>query len=237
MPGPRGRGRVAVGFAACFGAGGGRQANAPAGGRAPRPRYRHDRDAAALRHLPCGGLRDRCRCSTWLLDHRTVVVLPPCNPDGYYRVYHDGRSSWYKNANATYCPSNPLTRGADINRNYPWAWNTVGTGQDQCDASYPGPTALSEPESRGRAHSGRGGGVDLSLNLQAPGPGVLYPWGYTDELPPDADGLATLGRARQAERYSAWRSENPQRRPADQRHPRRHAMRHRRRARLRQHRL
>jgi carboxypeptidase T len=133
--------------------------------------------------------------ATWLLDHRTVVVLPLANPDGYYQVYYNGRSWWYKNANATYCPSNSLSRGADLNRNYPWAWNTVGGSQDQCDSSYPGPAALSEPESRAVLTLAVASGVDLSLNLQAPGPSILYPWGHTAEPPPDAGGLAAMGRA------------------------------------------
>jgi hypothetical protein len=131
--------------------------------------------------------------ATWLLDHRAVVVLPLANPDGYQRVV--GGYPAYKNSNAAYCPSNSLYRGADLNRNYPWAWNTVGTSQNQCDSSYPGPAALSEPESRAVLTLAVASGVDLSLNLQAPGPSILYPWGHTPVLPPDAEGLAAMGRA------------------------------------------
>jgi hypothetical protein len=132
--------------------------------------------------------------ATWLLDHRAVVVLPLANPDGYSRVY-GFYPLWFKNANSTYCPNDSRYHGADINRNYPWAWNTVGTSQNQCDSSYPGPAALSEPESGAVLTLAVASGVDLSLNLQAPGPSILYPWGHTAEPPPDAEGLATLGRA------------------------------------------
>ena len=131
--------------------------------------------------------------ATWLLDHRTVVVLPLANPDGYHRVV--GGYPAFKNSNTTYCPSNEVWRGADLNRNYPWAWNTVGTSQNQCDSSYPGPAALSEPESGAVLTLAVESGVDLSLNLQAPGPSILYPWGHTSEPPPDAGGLAAMGRA------------------------------------------
>lgn len=110
---------------------------------------------------------------TWLLDNRTIVVLPLANPDGYFQVYANGLNQ-FKNRNNTYCPGS-TNRGADINRNYPYQWDTVGTSHLPCDSSYPGIAALSEPESNSVISLLTANGTDLVLNLQAPGSRILYP--------------------------------------------------------------
>lgn len=129
---------------------------------------------------------------TWLLDNRTVVVMPLANPDGYVQVV--AGVNQFKNRNNNYC-SGSTNRGADLNRNYPFQWNTVGTSGIPCDSSYPGNAALSEPESSAVIELLTNNGTDLVLNLQAPGPSILYPWGYTSQPPADADGLYALGWA------------------------------------------
>ena len=130
---------------------------------------------------------------TWLLDNRTMTIIPNANPDGYYTVYNDDYSQ-FKNRDNQYC-ANSTSRGADINRNYPYQWNVVGGSPLQCDAAYPGPSALSEPESSAVLSLFQASGASLLINLQAPGPGILYPWGYTPTPPPDAEGLFALGWA------------------------------------------
>jgi carboxypeptidase T len=81
---------------------------------------------------------------TWLLDNRIITIIPTANPDGYVQVPLG--LNQFKNRDNNYC-SNSINRGADINRNYPFQWNTVGGSPLTCDLSYPGPAALSEPES------------------------------------------------------------------------------------------
>jgi carboxypeptidase T len=127
---------------------------------------------------------------TWLLDNRTLIIIPSANPDGYAQVPLG--LNQYKNRDNNYCP-NTINRGADINRNYPFQWNTVGTSPLTCDLSYPGPSALSEPESRAILSLFQANSPDLLINLQATGPSILYPWGYTPTPPPDAPGLFALG--------------------------------------------
>ena len=157
---------------------------------------------------------------TWLLDNRTLTIIPAANPDGYAQVPMG--LNQFKNFDNNYC-TNSINRGADINRNYPFQWNTVGTSPLACDLSYPGPSSLSEPESSAilsllQLRSPRGHpdfglrinttgsqsaihnpqsaiGNGLLINLQATGPGILYPWGYTPVPPPDAPGLYALGSA------------------------------------------
>ena len=95
--------------------------------------------------------------------------------DGYYQVYANGLNQ-FKNRDNTEC-ANSNSRGADLNRNYPFQWNTVGTSSNPCDSSYPGPSALSEPESAHVLSLLTSNNTNLLLNLQAPGPHILYPLG------------------------------------------------------------
>ncbi len=83
---------------------------------------------------------------------------------------------------------------ADINRNctFPLHWNEGGTSALPCDLSYPGPSSLSEPETQHILDSLVAADTDLLINLQAPGPSILYPWGYSSTPPPDASGLDAL---------------------------------------------
>src|SRR5438874_10237947 len=129
---------------------------------------------------------------TWLLDNRSILLIPSANPDGYAQVPMG--LNQYKNRDNNYCP-NTINRGADTNRNYPFQWNTVGTSPLACDLSYPGPAVLSEPESSSILSLFQANGPDLLINLQATGPSILYPWGYTPAPPPDASGLFALGWA------------------------------------------
>jgi|GEM_PF-6899428 len=129
---------------------------------------------------------------TWLLDNRSLWIMPMANPDGYHQVYTNG-FNWYKNTDNDDGCTNAQLWGTDINRNYPFHWNEGGTGSHPCDSSYPGPSALSEPESQHVLSTLQTIGADLVVSLQAPGPSIHYPWGWTSTPPPDAAGLDALG--------------------------------------------
>ncbi len=130
---------------------------------------------------------------TWLLDNRTVALMPVANPDGYYQVYAGGYAYWYKNTDNDDGCTNSGSWGTDINRNYPFHWNEGGASANPCDSSYRGPGPLSEAESQHILASVQTLGTDLLLNLQAPGPAILYPWGWSSSPPPDLPGLDALG--------------------------------------------
>jgi len=69
-----------------------------------------------------------------------IWVVPMVNPDGSNKVWN-GNSMWRKNARGNY--------GVDINRNYPYAWNTCsGSSGNQSAEDYRGPSAGSEPETQ-----------------------------------------------------------------------------------------
>ena len=81
---------------------------------------------------------------TWLLDHHEVHLMLQSNPDGRKRA--ETGLLWRKNTNNDYC-SNTDSRGADLNRNFDFQWACCGgSSSSQCDTTYHGPTAASEPE-------------------------------------------------------------------------------------------
>lgn len=129
---------------------------------------------------------------TWVLDNRSIWIMPMSNPDGYYQVYNNG-FNWYKNTDNNDGCTDARFWGTDINRNYPFHWNEGGTGSSPCDSSYPGPSALSEPEAQHVLSAFQTIGADLVISLQAPGPTILYPWGWSSTPPTDAAGLDALG--------------------------------------------
>lgn len=153
---------------------------------------------------------------TWMLDHHEVQLLLQANPDGRKRA--ETGLNWRKNTNEAYCSPTSNTRGADLNRNFPFAWGAYGGSSGvQCDLTYRGPTLTSEPETQAivayvRSIFADNRGANLLDAAPSDTPGlffdihsfsqlVLWPYGFdADPLTPlnqgssnDA-GLRTLGR-------------------------------------------
>lgn len=85
--------------------------------------------------------------ATWILDHHEVHLMLQTNPDG--RKKAETGLSWRKNANQNYCGANSNNRGADLNRNFTFGWNSTngqGSSGSACNDTYRGPSAGSEPE-------------------------------------------------------------------------------------------
>jgi carboxypeptidase T len=149
---------------------------------------------------------------TWLLDYNEVHLLLQANPDG--RKQAEAGLWWRKNTNNTYC-ANTNSRGADLNRNYPFYWNSCASGAgcssgSTCSEIYRGPAAASEPETLAVVNYVRSHYPDLRAdNLSAAAPVttsgmfmdlhsyselVLWPWGFTSSSAPNGTALQTLGR-------------------------------------------
>ncbi len=74
------------------------------------------------------------------VDENDIWVVPMLNVDGNNKVW-TGNSMWRKNARGGY--------GVDINRNYPYAWNSCnGSSSSTFADDYHGPSAGSEPETQ-----------------------------------------------------------------------------------------
>ncbi|XP_030380363.1 carboxypeptidase B-like [Scaptodrosophila lebanonensis] len=136
-----------------------------------------------------------------LLDY-DWVVLPVVNPDGYeYTQLSPDTRLWRK----TRQPSSAECIGSDPNRNFDFHWNEGGSSSDPCSDTYGGPQALSEPEVvvlRDLLHtfSGRG---KMYLTLHSYGNLILYPWGWTPDLPETVDDLHEVATAGSEAIYAA----------------------------------
>ena len=147
--------------------------------------------------------------ATWLLDDHEIHLVLQANPDG--RKQAEAGIYWRKNTNQNYCGPASLQRGADLNRNFPFAWNCCGGSSGWgCDPTFRGSFPNSEPEVAAVVDYGRtifpdqrGPGSNdpapadasgIFLDLHSYGELVLWPWGYTSAAAPNGSALQSLGR-------------------------------------------
>ncbi len=149
--------------------------------------------------------------ATWILDHHEVHLMLQTNPDG--RKKAETGLSWRKNTNQAYCGATSNNRGADLNRNFSFAWNSTngqGSSGNPCDATYHGASAASEPETQAIEGYVRSLWPDLRgpaktdaaptdtsgihIDVHSYSQLVLWPWGDTATPAPNGTALQTLGR-------------------------------------------
>ena len=147
--------------------------------------------------------------ATWLLDHHEIHLLLQANPDG--RKKAEQGILWRKNTNQNYCSATSNSRGADLNRNFPFQWGCCGgSSGNQCSDTYRGAAAASEPETAAIVAYVRSQFPDQRPDdLTSPAPAdatgifldihsyselVLWPWGFTNQPAPNGNQLQTLGR-------------------------------------------
>lgn len=148
--------------------------------------------------------------ATWIMNHHEVHLMLHTNPDGRKRA--ETGLSWRKNVNNNFC-ANTNTRGIDLNRNFSFTWNSTG-GQGssgaQCDLTYRGPSAGSEPETQAVQNyirsiwpDRRGPGLNdaapadtsgIHLDIHSFSQLVLWPWGETNAPAPNGAAMQTMGR-------------------------------------------
>lgn len=130
-----------------------------------------------------------------LIDNTELYFIPCVNPDGYAfneSNKPEGGGMWRKNR--WLHPSGFI--GVDLNRNYGLAWgiDDVGSSPDPFSGVYRGPAPFSEPETQAVAYMTDQYKFDLVLNSHTFGNYVIYPWNYTAEPCPDADGFKAIAR-------------------------------------------
>ena len=149
--------------------------------------------------------------ATWLLDHHQVHLMLQTNPDG--RKQAESGLSWRKNTNQNYCGATSNNRGVDLNRNFSFFWditNGQGSSGSQCNATYRGESAGSEPETQAIENYVRSIFVDsrgpnnndaapadtsgIHIDIHSYSELVLWPWGSTSQVAPNGTALQTLGR-------------------------------------------
>lgn len=147
--------------------------------------------------------------ATWMLDFHEVHIMLQANPDG--RKKAETGLSWRKNTNQDYCSPTSNYRGADLNRNFEFKWACCGGSSDyECDSTYHGAYAASEPEAQTMQNYMRSlfpdqrgpndtdaaplDATGVYLDIHASGRLILWPWGWTPDPAPNAAGLQTFGR-------------------------------------------
>ncbi|ALC46923.1 CG17633 [Drosophila busckii] len=138
-----------------------------------------------LLHSNDAQVQTMARSHNWL-------IFPTVNPDGYrYSFTHD--RMWRKNR-ALF----GICRGVDLNRNYPFAWNTTGASGNPCHYDFSGPTAGSELETQRlmkfleqRVHTDR---IRTYLALHSYSQLIMFPYGHTAERVHNYADLKDIGQ-------------------------------------------
>ncbi len=163
--------------------------------------------------------------ATWLVDHVDFRFVLEANPDG--RKKAESGISWRKNTDNVdgFCagtPSGNSQPGIDLNRNFPFHWNSAGgSSSSKCNLTFHGPSAGSEPETQNLVAyvagmpDGSGtfsGGVfpdrrgdasglpapddyaGLFFDIHSYSQLVLWPWGDTPTASPNAIPFTSIGR-------------------------------------------
>ncbi|WP_196137987.1 M14 family zinc carboxypeptidase [Aliikangiella sp. G2MR2-5] len=143
----------------------------------------------------------------WLLDEREIHILFHMNPDG--RKIAETGEYQRKNANSNHCPGGNV--GVDLNRNFAYFWNTTeyGSSGNECDQTYRGKSAESEPETQAVSNYIRSLFADsrgdnesdaapadtsgMHLDIHSYSQLILWPYGHTDTPSPNANGFEELG--------------------------------------------
>lgn len=144
----------------------------------------------------------------WILDTQQIHILFQTNPDG--RKLAETGVSQRKNMNENHCPNGDV--GVDLNRNFSFGWGEVDGGSSgaECNLTYRGPNAGSEPEvsaveqyARSIYSDSRGPNIEdaapettsgLYLDIHSYSELILWPWGGSYALAPNHQGLEALGR-------------------------------------------
>ncbi len=148
---------------------------------------------------------------TWIMDHHEVHLMLHTNPDG--RKKAETGLLWRKNTNTNYCGATSVNRGADLNRNFGFTWNTtggIGSSGQECAETYRGPSAASEPETqvmqayvRSLWPDRRGTDLDdpapektsgVHIDVHSVAKLVLWPYGERNKPAPNGKALEEMGR-------------------------------------------
>ncbi len=122
---------------------------------------------------------------THWVDSNEIWILPMFNVDGNNKVWN-GDSMWRKNARGNY--------GVDINRNYPFAWNSCnGSSSSQGAQDYHGASAASEPETQVMMNFVKMIRPVFSISYHSYSEIVIYPYGCDGQHVPTKEVVEGIG--------------------------------------------
>jgi len=113
------------------------------------------------------------------LNHYSIWVVPMVNPDGNNKVWN-GNSMWRKNTSGG--------SGVDVNRNYPYAWNSCnGSSGNPSSLTYRGPSAGSELEGKALTQLTARIQPKFNISYHSFSELVIYPFGCSPKKIPSPD--------------------------------------------------
>lgn len=126
-----------------------------------------------------------------LADNYNWLIFPSVNPDGY-KYSFDSDRMWRKNRQLF-----GISRGVDLNRNYPYHWNEIGSSSDPSRYDFCGPSAASEVETQNvmnflKNHS-KTEDVRTYISLHSYSQLLMFPYGFTPEHVENYDDLQAIG--------------------------------------------
>jgi hypothetical protein len=156
--------------------------------------------------------------ATWLVDWTEIWIVPVANPEGHWIVElgaetapsfqpYTQRKNAHRNGCLRWPPAEWGQYGVDLNRNHSYRWNNGGSSGLECDLTYRGTAAASEPETAAleqlltdvfsgactTADAPQASTNGIFISLHSYGRLVLWAWGYTQTQPPHSKGLSALG--------------------------------------------
>ncbi|KAF5305650.1 hypothetical protein FQA39_LY18969 [Lamprigera yunnana] len=123
-----------------------------------------------------------------LLENIDWHISPLVNPDGYEYSLIFKTLSFTKNSTCF---------GVDLNRNFDFHWGESGATNNPCSEEYMGSAPFSEIEARNLQYYilNYKDRIKLYLTLHSYGSFLLYPWGYSSDLPENAKELHLLAES------------------------------------------
>ncbi len=123
-----------------------------------------------------------------IVNNSVIWLVPVVNPDGFEYTRTNDRM-WRKNRRGTY--------GVDLNRNYDykWGYDNYGSGSNQYNETYRGPSAASEPETQAIQNLLAQEKFSVAVGYHTYSQLVLYPWGFDRSLAPQSyTSLRAMGK-------------------------------------------
>ncbi len=125
--------------------------------------------------------------ATAAVDNRDIWIVPMVNPDGHARAAKG--EDWRKNTD----PESKLISafwgaygpGVDLNRNYTFHWGEGGASTSPDDPTFRGKGAGSEPEVQAVMKLVSSRKFAYLMTYHSFSNLILWPWGWSDEPPPD----------------------------------------------------
>jgi len=125
-----------------------------------------------------------------LLDQYIITFIPLANPDGYEYSRNFDRL-WKKNR----VPNSDGSYGVDLNRNFDDHWG-YNCDTNPSSATYCGPNALSEPETRAiRDYIINNGPFYATIDVGSYGQSIVLPFGWTPSVPQKQPVLRSVAEA------------------------------------------